>query len=165
MQAHVAPALAYTDNVVPLPEDGSQPSLPDDLDTKTPEEQEYLRMHWRLAGRYYWYNILTQGGQPLRGEAFRLPHYVHLANLVPYITRCLWHEIVAGDSTPCPIDFTPDEVAAHARELGCMNDGSVAQDEYEAAKVQLERFREEWDETAMKGPFPFFEGTYSYYLT
>ncbi|OSD08746.1 hypothetical protein PYCCODRAFT_1401461 [Trametes coccinea BRFM310] len=199
MQAHVPRAFSYTPGVIPIPDDGTLPVLPDDFDSKTPEEQEYLRMHWRLTGRYVWYNVLIQGGHRLRREAFHLPHYEPLLNLVPFITRCvsegpadlqglligfqqLWAEIVGDKSTPCPIDFTPEEVAAHAQEverqaeyernvaqlyeeLGCMNDGSVVPDAYEAAKARMERLREEWDESAMKGPFPFYEGAYSYYLT
>ncbi|KAI9058250.1 hypothetical protein FKP32DRAFT_1597338 [Trametes sanguinea] len=89
MQAHMPPAMQYTAGVVPLPEDGSEPSLPDDFDSKTSEEQEYIRMHWRYAGRYYWYSILVLGSRRLRGEAFDLPHYAPLVNLVPYITRCV----------------------------------------------------------------------------
>ncbi|KAI9058249.1 hypothetical protein FKP32DRAFT_1680685 [Trametes sanguinea] len=91
-------------------------------------------------------------------------------------------QTVLCGSMPCPIDFTPEEVAAHAQEvqrqeeyernvaqlyqeIGCLNDGSVIPDQYELAKARMERSREEWDETAMKGPFPFIEGAYSYYLT
>ncbi|CDO71320.1 hypothetical protein BN946_scf184908.g78 [Trametes cinnabarina] len=199
MQVHLPPAMAYTAGVIPLPPDGSEPSLPPDFDLRTPEEQEYLRRHHRSARRQYWYSFIIQGIQRMRGEALALPHYLQLANLVPYITRCvaegpadlrglliglqqLWAEIAADGSSPCPVDFTPEELAAHTqevqrqeeyernvaqlyREIGCQNDGSVNPDEYEAAKARVERLRHEWDEIAMKGPFPFFEGAYSYYLT
>ncbi|KAI0738265.1 hypothetical protein C8Q80DRAFT_1113819 [Daedaleopsis nitida] len=82
---------------------------------------------------------------------------------------------------PCPIDFSAEERAAHAEdetvhgeysrnvaelceEIGCLADGSVAPERYEAAKIAAERRAAEWDEVAMKGPFPFYEGAYSYYL-
>ncbi|KAI0667372.1 hypothetical protein C8Q78DRAFT_1082111 [Trametes maxima] len=83
---------------------------------------------------------------------------------------------------PCPLNFTEEEIQSVAaeragiREYGrhvenlymeihCRDDGSVDPGHYEAAKALMERRREEWDEVAMKGPFPFYEGAHSYHLT
>ncbi|KZT08421.1 uncharacterized protein LAESUDRAFT_757655 [Laetiporus sulphureus 93-53] len=89
-----------------------------------------------------------------------------------------WSSIV---DSPCPIDFTAKEITAHCEEteaqaeyernvnrlhdvIGCLNDGSVRPEQLESAKEKMELCRREWDETAMKGPFPFYEGAHSYYL-
>ncbi|KAI0365571.1 hypothetical protein BV20DRAFT_954018 [Pilatotrama ljubarskyi] len=198
MQADTPPAVAYTGGVIPVPEDGSMPPWPSNFDSMTTEEQEYIRIHHRLACRHRAYSLgalLTDS----RYEAWSLPHFASLVKLVPFITRCVaegpadlqgvlidleqkWTSITSDGSIPCPIDFTPEEIAAHAermecqaeyernvaqlyRELGCLADGSVETQEYEAAKMRMKRFREEWDETAMKGPFPLCEGAPSYYLS
>ncbi|KAJ8495718.1 hypothetical protein ONZ51_g1538 [Trametes cubensis] len=90
-----------------------------------------------------------------------------------------WREF---DDDPCPIYFTSDEIAAHNAEqealdeykghvdalyaeLRCFGIGSVKTEDYEISKQLMERRREEWDGTAMKRPFPFYEGAHSYYLT
>ncbi|KAH9886019.1 hypothetical protein C8Q73DRAFT_669287 [Cubamyces lactineus] len=93
-----------------------------------------------------------------------------------------WNSIAEG---PCPIDFTSDEIAAHRAE-GEMREeyaenvlrlckemrvpphlpqGCVFHEDYEHAKEVMEQWRASWGETAMKGPFPFYEGAHSYYLT
>ncbi|KAI0667373.1 kinase-like domain-containing protein [Trametes maxima] len=83
---------------------------------------------------------------------------------------------------PCPLNFTQEEIESDAAarqekreyachvedlhaELRCRDDGSVEPERYEVAKALMERRREEWDEVAMKGPFPFYEGAHSYHLT
>ncbi|CDO69113.1 hypothetical protein BN946_scf185042.g15 [Trametes cinnabarina] len=201
MQVSLPPAVAYTADVIQLPRDGSEPSLPPDFDARTPEEQEHIRLHLRYANRHNWYVIFAYAVHAGRAAVWSLPHGSSLAGLVTCITRCvadgpvnlqriliefqrIWPAIAADQpgSTPCPIDFTPEEIASHdqevqrweeyernvaqlCEEIGCQNDGSVHADDYEAAKVRMERLRDEWDEIVMKGPFPFFEGAYCYHLT
>ncbi|KAI0328118.1 hypothetical protein GY45DRAFT_1326778 [Cubamyces sp. BRFM 1775] len=200
MQAAMPPAIEYTGGVIPVPVDGSMPPWPSNFDTMTKEEQDYIRIHHRYACRHRMYHLFAPAIVPWRSEAWSLPHFVPLANLVPYITRCVtdgpanllgiliylqqkWSTIAPDESIPCPIDFTPEELVACAekvqrqmayernvaqlyKEIGCLNDGSVKPDEYEAVKARMERCREEWDESAaMKGPFPFLEGSHSYYLS
>ncbi|KAI0641815.1 kinase-like domain-containing protein [Trametes meyenii] len=83
---------------------------------------------------------------------------------------------------PCPLNFNQEEIASamaqredrreyrcHVEnlytELRCRDDGSVEPERYEIAKALMERRRAVWDEAAMKGPFPFYEGAHSYHLT
>ncbi|KAH9838304.1 kinase-like domain-containing protein [Rhodofomes roseus] len=90
-----------------------------------------------------------------------------------------WDQFADG---PCPIDFSADEVAEHAaaaealeeytrnvtqlyREIDCLDDGSVEAEKFEDAQKAMEQCRERWDEKAMKGPFPLFEGAHSYFLS
>ncbi|KZT67001.1 hypothetical protein DAEQUDRAFT_674027 [Daedalea quercina L-15889] len=89
-----------------------------------------------------------------------------------------WDSFADG---PRPIDFTADERAEHVAaaeaaeeykgnvnrlydEIGCLNDGSVPTDRFEEAQKTMERCRAQWDEAAMKGAFPLFEGAHSLFL-
>lgn len=89
-----------------------------------------------------------------------------------------WDSIADG---PCLIDFSDDEKAAHSaemdalqeyfcnvlylcEELGCLLDLSVKPERYETAMKLMKKRRDEWDESAMKGIFPIYEGAPSYYL-
>ncbi|KAI0349872.1 hypothetical protein OH77DRAFT_1577287 [Trametes cingulata] len=83
---------------------------------------------------------------------------------------------------PCPIGFDPEEVAAHRAEEQLASEyednvnrlyteiGSVVPEpmvlaeDYERAKAVMEQRRAEWDDAAMKGPFPIYEGAPSYFL-
>ncbi|KAI9062060.1 hypothetical protein FKP32DRAFT_1593922 [Trametes sanguinea] len=196
MQAALPSAMVYRDGVVEL--SGLGALWPEDFDSKTEEEKEFIRLHHRLATRHCVYELQAEPRRP-RTKAMLLPHFASLVNLVTFITRCIadgpadllealvgfqqqWPEITSDGSVPCPIDFTPEEAATYAQEverqkeyggnvarlydaLGCLNDGSVVPELYEEAKARMERLREEWDETAMKGPFPFAEGITSPYLS
>lgn len=81
----------------------------------------------------------------------------------------------------CLIDFSDDEKAAHIAEheaheeytrnvtnlideLGLFEDLSVSPESYETAMELMKTRRDEWDESAMKGPFPIYEGAPSYFL-
>ncbi|KZT18885.1 hypothetical protein NEOLEDRAFT_1102978 [Neolentinus lepideus HHB14362 ss-1] len=196
MQCGVPPAIQYTEGVIPIPDDGSMPPWPNNLDKMSPSEQEYIHIQHRYACRHRGYALRIPSMDPLRGGVWALPHSTVLECLVPFITRCVsdgpldlrgllvslqecWSKIADG---PCPIDFTQAEIAAHCEEveaqsqyernvnklhdtIGCLNDGSVREDQLEGAKKKMERCRQQWDERAMKGPFPFYEGAHSYYLT
>lgn len=89
-----------------------------------------------------------------------------------------WSSFADG---PCLIDFSADEKVAHAAEeekhaeytyhvtqltydLGLLEDLSVKPEDYETAIVRMTKRRAEWDEVAMKGPFPIYEGAPSYFL-
>ncbi|KAH8100363.1 kinase-like domain-containing protein, partial [Cristinia sonorae] len=87
----------------------------------------------------------------------------------------------APENCPCPIDFTEEECAAHDAEqqvqaeyknnvnrlcvqFGCRRDGSVDVPNFDEVYAEMLRQREQWDEVAMKGPFPFREGGFSNFL-
>lgn len=195
MQCGVPTAVAYTEGVVPIPADGSMPPWPANFDAMSPEEQEYIRVQHRYACRHRMYVLKSPSRDPLRGDVWALPQCTALEFLVPYITRCVadgpldlrgllvglqerWSSIA---DSPCPIEFTQEEITAHYEEadaqaefernvnrlydeVGCLNDGSVRPEQYESAMEKMGRCRRDWDETAMKGPFPFYEGAHSYYL-
>ncbi|KZT69534.1 hypothetical protein DAEQUDRAFT_811307 [Daedalea quercina L-15889] len=195
MQCGVPTAIVYSDGVVPIPLDGSMPPWPEDFDTMPPEQQESVRIHHRYACRHRAFVLRIPRRDPLRADAWALPHSTVLEFLARYITRCIsngpqdlrglmiylqqrWTSVA---DYPCPIDFTKEEIIAHSEEardqeeyernvnklraaVGCMNDGSVPVEQFEAAKEKMEYYRGLWDETDMKGPFPFYEGAPSYYL-
>ncbi|KAI0343378.1 hypothetical protein BDW22DRAFT_1427993 [Trametopsis cervina] len=191
------PAIAYDGAVIPVPPDGSMPLWPDGFDALSPSEQEFVRKHHRYACRHRFYLQTVSVIHFSRTKAWVLPHYELLTDLVKFITRCAsdgpatlrtilvelqkcWAEF--APDVPCPIDFTPEEVARHEREkeerkayeknvaelyeeVGCSLDESVPPDHYETAMEIVERRRAEWDEVAMNGPFPFYEGAHNYFLS
>ncbi|OCH86595.1 hypothetical protein OBBRIDRAFT_714168, partial [Obba rivulosa] len=137
--------VTYSQARIPIPTDGSMPPWPDNFDSMPPEEQDLIRVHHRLACRHRIYSLIMHETSEDRTEAWALPHYEALANLAPYATRCIadgplglrallvelqdkWDAIAecasAAASCACPVDFTPDELAAHAME-------ARAQAEYE----------------------------------
>ena len=90
-----------------------------------------------------------------------------------------WDEFA---TEPCPIGFTDEEIAAHRAaqadmdeykrnvdefycELDCYADGSVRSEIFEFAREEMEERRQDWDDVAMKGRFPFYEGAHSWFLT
>lgn len=195
MQCGVPNAISYSEDVIPVPRDGSMPPWPDNFDSMSPEEQQYIRMHHRYACRHRLYAILMPSLDPLRSDAWVLRHFTALEGLVPFITRCIsdgqlglqgllirlqqcWREV---HDRPCPIDFSQEEISSHHEAaqteaqyernvqrlhnmVDCMNDGSVTPDQFDSAMATMERCRKEWDEKAMKGLFPLYEGAHSYYL-
>lgn len=89
-----------------------------------------------------------------------------------------WPEI---SSAPCPVHFTTKELAKHEAEysdyrfyqgrvellrnfLGCDTDGWVKNDDFDDAQKLMEQVKKEWDPEKEKGPFPFEEGSHSYFL-
>lgn len=192
----IPPAVGYEGDVIPIPPDGSMPLWPEGFDALSPEEQDLVRRHHRYACRHRYYVQSALLTHFERAKAWVLPHYEVLTNLVKFITRCAsdgpadlrgflfelqkcWAEF--APDVPCPVDFTPEEIAAHERqevdrkayeahvadlyeEVGCSADASVPPDHYEASMKIVERRRGEWDEVAMKGPFPFYEGAHNYFL-
>jgi len=194
MQCGVPTAVGYTEGVIPLPLDGSMPPWPDNFDAMSPEEKEYIRIHHRYACRHRSYVVgLSRApvrGEvwALSHSAVLeclVPFITRCVADGPLDRRGLlvslqemWSSIL---DDPCPIDFTQEEIVAHYKEakaqaeyehnvntlhdvVGCLNDWPVRSEQFESVKERVERYRLEWDETAMKGPFPFYEGAHSYYL-
>ncbi|KAH9886024.1 kinase-like domain-containing protein [Cubamyces lactineus] len=193
-QAAMPTAVVYTGKLVKL--NPFYPEWPENYDELPPEQQELVDFHHRLACRHVVYQRMVMSGDKVRSKIAHLRQGEPLANLVPQVLRCIadgpqalradlirlqenWREF---SDDPCPIDFTPDEIAAHNAEqealdeyqshvdalyaeLRCFEDGSVKTEDYETSKQLMERRREEWDDVAMKGPFPFYEGAHSYFLT
>lgn len=197
-RCYPAPAI-YNLGPIPVPADGSMPPWPENFDQMPEDMQELYRIYHRFACRLRWYSLQSFKMDPLRREACRLPHMDGLAKLVTAITRSVadgpfqlrdhlvdlqqeWKSFAEG---PCPIDFTPEEIAAHRAEKEMREEyaenvlhlrkelhvpphlpaGCVLHEDYEHAKKAMEQWRANWDEAAMKGPFPFYEGAHSYYLT
>lgn len=138
MQCGVPTAIVYSDGVVPIPLDGSMPPWPEDFGTMPSEQQEFIRVHHRYACRHRSFVLGIPRRDPLRADAWALPHSTVLELLARYITRCIangpqdlrglmidlqqrWTGVA---DCPCPIDFTEEEMAAHSKE-------SKAQEEYE----------------------------------
>ncbi|THH03531.1 hypothetical protein EW146_g10425 [Bondarzewia mesenterica] len=78
-------------------------------------------------------------------------------------------ESVVSENVQCPISFTDEELRAHEQEvqqclkyegsimsltedLGCENDGWVADEEYSRAAKMLKERKENWDDEANGGP-------------
>ncbi|KAI0070291.1 hypothetical protein K474DRAFT_1670237 [Panus rudis PR-1116 ss-1] len=196
MQCGLPSAIRYEDDVITIPEDGSLPPWPEYFDQLSPEEQDVVRIHHRRACRHRLYNTAVVATDIPRLIALNQPHLSAVVNLPLMINRCaadgprelrdlliriqlFWHEF---SDSPCPIDFTLDEMAAHAKEakdykvwdaarerllseIRCRIDGAVHADRFEEAKEIMEKCRKEWNESEMKGPFPFYEGAHSYVLT
>lgn len=188
-------AVIYSEILIPIPRDRSMPRWPENFDELTPEWQDIIRLHHRYACRHRGYLLGVPIRDRLRGKVWALPQRSVLACLVPFMTRCIadgprdlrgllvelqekWDSFA---DTPCLIDFSEDEMAAHAAEeeahteytdnvnklifhLGLVNDCMVEPEHYEIAKAQMIKHRAEWDEREMKGPFPIYEGAHSDYL-
>jgi hypothetical protein len=97
--------------------------LPSDLDDRTPEEQAEYRLHLRLANRHKWYQGMSITSRQLATR--RIPHSNQLEMLPTFVLRAwadgalnLRHALlilrerwtkIAGDGTPCPIEFSVEE--------------------------------------------------------
>lgn len=130
--------MIYDEAVIPVPEDGSMPPWPEDFDSMTPEEQDFIRVHHRYACRHRAYRQLVIDKDVKRRHSWLLPHFIQLAHLAPAVTRCIsdgptklrrllmgiqrrWDDIQervasAAVTQPCPIDFTPEEVEMYTAE-------------------------------------------------
>ncbi|KAH8100365.1 kinase-like domain-containing protein [Cristinia sonorae] len=193
------PALEYPDGIIaPLPGDGTPPPFPDGFDEMPSDIQHYYRVRHRFAMRHrsYLYKMALLWDS-LRFDAWNLPHYNALLNLVGCIVRCIGYGPVdlqealvslqrqwstfAPEDCPCPIGFTEEECAAYEAEervqaeyidnvrwlsiqLACRRDGMVIGKYFDEVYAEMLKQKEQWDEVALKGPFPFREGGYSSFL-
>lgn len=95
--------------------------------------------------------------------------------------RNIW-DIFAHEDTQCPIRFTNDEVLDHKQEferytkyqtsltsldndLGCGGDGWVPENEFSRAMSLLKDREANWDDGAHGGPFPYKDGSFSFFLS
>jgi hypothetical protein len=126
---------------------------------------------------------------PFSSELALLPYHVLRSwsdSLVP-LRKALLHlrdvwDKVADEGSSCPIHFTDDEVQKHEKELqqytkyqesidsldtvlGCGGDGWVPEDEYSKAMTILEEQKVNWDDGEKGGPFPYKDGSFSFFLS
>ena len=97
------------------------------------------------------------------------------------LLRERWDTITAP-GTPCPIDFSAEEVIEHDRQmesfrcyeaaagaiftaLQCEGDGLVDHENYEVARGLMDSLEKTWDEGITGMPFMFKDGEYSYFLS
>ncbi|PBK67764.1 hypothetical protein ARMSODRAFT_1085806 [Armillaria solidipes] len=191
MQVSIPALLAYTDGVFELDSEGCVPPLPEDIDERPSDEQEYLRLHHKLLSRYRFYLAQLPKLGPLHAAAWRYPHQEVTSDLPLYVLRC-WAdgplklrdalmEVSDPDSSaiPCAIDFSPAEREAHDEELrarvryqgmverlveyvGCDGQGWVEEERFEEAQRAVEGAARQWDDAV--GPFPFRDGSWSFFL-
>ena len=125
---------------------------------------------------------------PFSGELALLPYHVLRSwsdSLVPLRKalldlRDVWDSF-AHEGTQCLIRFTDDEVQKHEQELqqytkyqesiasldndlGCGGDGWVPEDEFSKAMVTLKERKAVWDDGANGGPFPYEDGSFTFFL-
>ena len=170
--------------------------LPSDLDDRTPKEQAEYRLHLRMANRHKWYQ--GKSANPRQVATLRLPHAQQLEMLPTFVLRAwsdsaldLRHALlilrerwtnIAGQGTPCPIEFSAEEREEHERQLWCFEryeagmevaksalgyegDGLVGHEDFDRIKRAIDRFETAWDEGLTGSPFPFRDGEYSYFLS
>jgi hypothetical protein len=142
--------------------------------------------------------VLKAGMTTRQRAVYRLPHFNELAMLPTYVTRAwadgvldLRHALltlreewadIAAPGTPCPIEFSPEEMAEHRRQLESFKryeaaiqavhsmleyegDGLVNHESYDAAQQLIGRLEGTWDENVTESPFPIKDGEYSYFLS
>ena len=95
--------------------------------------------------------------------------------------RDVWGNF-ANEPLNCPIHFTDDEVQKHEQELkrytkyeesiasldkdlGCTGDGLVSEDDFSKAMTILKERKANWDDEANGGPFPYQDGSFSFFLS
>lgn len=170
--------------------------LPSDLDDRSPEEQAEYRLHLKLANRHRFYQGLSSNSRQV--AARRLPHANQLEMLPTFVLRAwsdgaldLRHALlilrerwtkIAGEGTPCPIEFSVEERMEHERQLACYEayegamelaqsalryegDGLVGHEDFDRVKRAVDRFETVWDEDLSGSPFPLKDGGYSYFLS
>ena len=126
---------------------------------------------------------------PFASELALLPYHVLRSwsdSLVP-LRKALLHlrdvwDNFAHEGTQCPIRFTDDEVQKHEQELqwytkyqesitsldndlGCGGDGWVSDDEFSKAMTILKERKAYWDDGENGGPFPYQDGSFSFFLS
>jgi hypothetical protein len=89
---------------------------------------------------------------------------------------------IAGSDTPCPIEFSEEEMAEHERQwerfqcregavaliseaLQIEEDGLVTHENYDVVREAIDMLEEKWNEEITGTPFPFKDGEYSYFLS
>jgi len=194
--ASIPPALVYDGDKINM--DGPLPGpLPSNIYELSAEEQAEYRLQLRLANRHKWYETKAELN-PRRRAALCLPHIQELMMLPTYVTRAWvdgvfdlrealvllrknWAAMTAPN-TPCPIEFSADEMTEHERQLEsfrcyeaaidavysalqCEGDGWVTHENYEVVRELISSLEETWDETITGSPFPFKDGEHSYFLS
>ncbi|KIM48624.1 hypothetical protein M413DRAFT_437823 [Hebeloma cylindrosporum] len=192
----IPPALVYKGDKICM--DGLFPGpLPPNLDVLSAEEQAEYRLQLRLAHRHKWYQAKS-AGNPRRRPARRLPHVHELIMLPNYVIRS-WADgvfelrealialrrnwvTITGGLTPCPINFSEEEITEHEAQmerfrcyeaavdavysvLHCEGDGLVVHQDFDAVHKLINTLEETWDEEITGSPFPFKDGEYSYFLS
>ena len=170
--------------------------LPDDIDVRPPEEQAEYRLELKMANRHRYYQGRSTNERQLAVR--RLPHASQLEMLPTFVLRTwsdgalnLRHALltlrerwtkIAGEGTPCPIEFSEEERKKHERQLACYEryegameiaqsalkykgDGLVSHESFDTAKKAIGRFETVWDEDLTGSPFPFKDGGYSFFLS
>lgn len=194
--ASIPPALVYHGSKISMENPFPGP-LPANLEELSLDEQAEYRLQLRLAYRHRWYEATTQLN-PRRQEVYSLPHIYELMMLPTYVVRSWasgvfelrqallylrqnWTEIACSD-IPCPIEFSEEEMAEHARQwerfqrgertvgilfeaLQCEEDGWVPHENYDGVREACDMLEETWDEEIRGTPFPFKDGEYSYFLS
>ncbi|RDB28207.1 Altered inheritance of mitochondria protein 9, mitochondrial [Hypsizygus marmoreus] len=127
MECMIPPVITYRHGVIPIPDDGSCPELPSNIDSLPADEQECLRIHYSLAGKQWVFVKHMSRIDPKFGLAWSLPHWHIMCELIQHICRCwangpvelrqdligledCWSEF---SSSPCPFHFTMEERARH----------------------------------------------------
>jgi len=126
---------------------------------------------------------------PFGAELALLPYHVLRSwsdSLVP-LRKALLHlrdvwQIFAHEGSQCPIQFTDDELQHHEQELrrytkyqesitsldddlGCGGDGWVPEDEFSRAMTVLKERKANWNDEVNGGPFPYEDGSFSFFLS
>ena len=126
-QCRMPPAFTYEEGLVPMYLGfGLDAGYPDGFENMTPEEQEFVELHRRIANRHISYYAHIHLNDRLRSRAGILISIYPIADIVPIISRCvedgpqdlieillkLQEEWQGEWKTNCPIDFTEEERAA-----------------------------------------------------
>lgn len=195
MFASIPPALIYEGHRIDMNQ--LVPKLPPDFEELSVEEQAECRLHLRFANRQRLYEAKVDSN-PRRRLAGSLPHLEELMMLPTYVSRA-WADgvfdlqealvrlrdnwtAIAGPNTPCPIEFSSQEMTEHEQRLErfrcyeaaitaiysglhCEGDGWVAHENYDAVRRMIDSLEASWDEEIAGSPFPFKDGEYSFFLS
>ncbi len=71
MQASIPALLAYSDGVFELDSEGCVPPLPEDTDQRPSDEQDYLRLYYKLLSRCRFYLTHLPKLVPIHATAWR----------------------------------------------------------------------------------------------
>ena len=58
-----------------------------------------------------------------------------------------------------------ESIASLDDDLGCGGDGWVPEDEYSKTMTTLKERKANWDDEAKGGPFPYEDGSFSFFLS
>lgn len=194
----IPPAFVYNGNKIKMDEGPIPGPLPTNIDELSAKEQAEYRLQLRLAYRHKWYEAKV-GLYPRRETASSLPHIQELTMLPTYVTRAWvdgifdlreslvllrknWAAISTDPNTPCPIEFSDEEMKEHETQLEqfrcyedavaaiysglhCEGDGWIAHEDYDVVRKLIGELKETWDETITGSPFPLKDGEHSYFLS